>query len=73
MRMDAILIALCAWGCCRMATALDLGIVDSHRKVERGFAITNTSDKFWKVIGARSSCAFMGALGAGSSNKPCMT
>ena len=59
MRIDAILIALCAWGCCHMATALDLGIVDSHRKVECGFAITNTSDKVWKVIGARSSCACM--------------
>lgn len=54
-----ILIALCVWGCCRMATALDLGTVDSHRKVECGFAITNTSDKVWKVIGARSSCACM--------------
>ena len=42
-----------------MATALDLGIVDSHRKVECGFAITNSSDKVWKVIGARSSCACM--------------
>lgn len=42
-----------------MATALDLGIVDSHRKVECGFAITNMSDKVWKVIGARSSCACM--------------
>ena len=42
-----------------MATALDLGIVDSHRKVECGFAITNTSDKVWNVIGARSSCACM--------------
>lgn len=59
MRIDAILIALCAWGCCLTATALDLGVVDSHRKVECGFAITNTSDKVWKVIGARSSCACM--------------
>ena len=42
-----------------MATAQDLGTVDSHRKVECGFAITNTSDKVWKVIGARSSCACM--------------
>ena len=42
-----------------MATTLDLGIVDSHRKIECGFAITNTSDKVWKVIGARSSCACM--------------
>lgn len=42
-----------------MATASDLGIVDSHRKVECGFAITNMSDKVWKVIGARSSCACM--------------
>lgn len=59
MRIDAILIALCACGCCRMATALDLGFVDSHCKVECGFAITNTSDKVWRVIGARSSCACM--------------
>ena len=59
MRRYVLLIVLCAWGCCRAATALDLGIVDSHRKVECGFAITNTSDKVWKVIGARSSCACM--------------
>lgn len=70
MRIDAILIALCAWGCCRMATALDLGIVDSHRKVECGFAITNTSDKVWKVIGARSSCACMSVFVQQGEMKP---
>ena len=59
MRICVLLIVLCVLGCCRAATARDLGTVDSHRKVECGFAITNTSDKVWKVNGARSSCACM--------------
>lgn len=42
-----------------MATALDLGVIDSHCKAECGFAITNTSGKLWRVVGARSSCACM--------------
>jgi len=56
-----------------LAESVDLGVVEAHRKVECGFAITNDTSTAWFVQGERSACACMavevrqGELGAGEA------